>query len=309
MFFTNVSTTVPVGGTITGTFVVHSEREIDPTAIRVDLFGQETAFVVHYPPRPRFEGSALHAGAPAGQSLEQTQRFLEASVGWETGGAASGEFYRLPFSIELPADSPPSLRTGESDFVARRLHREPSAGMFVEYTLEGRVHHPMWTDHIEYQIVHVIPAVGVLGRIANLRADDSANGVSLMINPAATDVIPGRPITGFFQVLNPRNLKFESLTIALVRRVAYSAQGIEHTLEGPRFEGVVEVPHHQSQFAGQFSIAIPVGLDTIPAMRGHLFQSEWVFGASLKGGMLSEPLEVEAAAPPPMSPATFGSPP
>lgn len=229
----------------------------------------------------------------------QTERFLEASVGWESGGTESGGFYRLPFSFLLPPNSLPSLRTEDKDYVAKRVHRELSFGMFVEYTLEGSVHHPMWADHIEYRVVHVIPATSLLGYLPTLRGEEPAHALSLMVNPASPEANPGRPVSGFFQVLNPQGMKLETLTLSLVRRVAYAAQGVPHQMEYPSFDQVVEVPHHESRFAGQFSIPVPVSLDTVPPSTGALFSTEWVFRATLKGGLLSRPLVVEGPLGPP----------
>lgn len=294
MFFTSVPETVPLGGTISGTLVVQSEHSIDPMAIRVDLIGEETGFVMQRPPRTHPHTGNRPGQGPPEQSLEQRSRFLETSVSWGSGGRQVGDFYRLSFEFPLPADSPPSLRTGEEDYVASRVHRVPSFGMFREYTLEGRVQHPHWIDHVEYQIVHVVPPATSLGLLPNLRYNDAERSLVLMVNPAVREVVPGRPISGFFQLLNPKAVEFETLSIDLGRRVEYNVRGVVHQLDGPWFEQVVELRKHAGHLAGQFSVPIPGTIDTIPPQRGTLFASNWVFAAILKGGVLSKPISVEA---------------
>jgi hypothetical protein len=318
LFFENVTRRVQLGGTVTGTLVVEGSHPIDPSAVRVDFTAAEQAFVIEHDAKRRRHGepmttphpsSGVHLGPAAGpggrpsELVEETRPFIEMSVQGEGLGDAGSMVYRLPFSFEIPRESLPSLRTGVLRESGHAVYRPPPFGMFVEYLLEGRVHHPMWVDHVDVQPIDVRPPSTHLGYLTNLRLDDPARSLTLMVNPGTPAITPGTPLTGFFQVLNPQRVKLETLTISLVRRVRYAARGIAHLLEVPRYEQAVEVPHHEEKFAGQFSVPIPDDVDTLPAMRGTPFETEWVFQAHLKGGILSEPITVEEPVAPPPSTA------
>ena len=316
--FENLTRTARIGGAISGTLVVESDQPVDPMAIRVNLTGAEKAFVMSHGPQRRHgeppEGhppsQGFHIGPGPGRGgqagehgVEEIQKFLEQAADWTGGGQQQGTTYRLPFSFPIPDGSFPSLRTGVLTVSGHRVFHPPRFGMFVEYTLEGRVHHPMWMDNVDLQLVQVVPPPTHLGYLSSLRLDDSKRSLTLMVNPESPAVTPGVALTGFFQVLNPQKVKLETLTVALVRRVAYSAQGIAHMLEVPRYEQTIDVPHHEDKFAGRFSIAVPDDVDTLPSARGTLFATEWFFSAHLKGGILSEPITVESPVAPPPAPA------
>jgi hypothetical protein len=277
--------------------VVESAHGLDPSAIRVDLLGEEISFL-------RDERRVSLTGPQRGPTEEKSS-FLEASVPWGPDGQEQGGFFRLPFAFALPPNSLVSLRTGGKDYLDSRIHRILNRAMFVEYTLTGVVAHPRWVDQVEYKIVHVVSAGPLLGTLPNLGLADPPRSIAVSVNPTPSSFLADRPVTGFFQVLNPQRAKVERLSLSLFRRIDHRAQDLTDRLEEPRFEVEIELAHDQAQFAGQFSLPVPVSPDVTPPMQGALFSSQWVFRAELKGGLWTQPVAAEGPVIPPSTPLSL----
>jgi hypothetical protein len=304
IYFTDLTQRVAPGGRIRGTLVVESDKPMDPTDIRVDLVGAEIAFVEA---RAGGRTGVSFGSGPSNRSapLQDRRPFLDVSQIWDGTGQISGTTFRLPFSFDLPLGALATLRTGELRLGGHgefEVLMPPRFGMFVEYSLKGRVVHPHWIDTVELRSIAVAPPEGPLGALAPLRADSEDGSATLLVTPDSAVAVPGGSVEGSYQVLNPKEAKFEKLSVAVLRTISYSALGVPHVLEVPRYEQIIEIPREESAIAGRFSIPIPQDLDALPAFQGSIFQTNWSFAASLQGGFLTKPIVAQNLLTPPLPP-------
>ncbi len=294
-----------LGTVVQGTLLVDSNKPVSAAQLSLKFRGCEISQIrVHQQRQNRQET----------RTFEQTVPFLEQELPFDPAAFETpNEIRRVPFSVMVPANGPPSLQTAAMPATRGRLTPRPE-GLFVEYTLEARLDVPWWVDPVVIQAIPVFPAQRVLGTTPALRTPRDPSHPSVQLDVDAPQLVPGTIVAGSFQVANPTGKHLRSIAVRLDRRIEYAAQGVRRTVDGPRYESVVPLDTTETVCAGRFAIDLPNAPEATAPQQGSLYRSYWMLGAHVDVGFgfdvdvgeVVEPLSVPPPAPDPFAPSPDG---
>jgi hypothetical protein len=257
--------------------LVETEKPLNRNAVSLTLQGSEITQVTINRPT----GGGPHGGGTQTEVVTQTAVFLNQSVPLTVNTPMIGPgLVRLPFSTTIPAEATPSLGTAELARSRGRVFGRPN-GCFVEYQLEGRIDVPWWLDPIDREVVPMFSPRRVLGAVPGIRSPSGGARPSLSLDVDQSAILPGQPLTGSFEILNPEGKHLRSLTLGLQRYIEYTAKGHPGSSFGPQFTTTLALTTSDTTRAGRFELQVPNTAEATGPWTGSLFRTYWNFSVAL----------------------------
>lgn len=273
VFFGSLPDYALLGGKLAGVLSVETDKPLEMGWVSLKLTANEITQVTVQQPQPR--------GGSSSEVIIQTVPILEHLVDLAfPGSTLIGGSMSAPFSLDLPMTAAPSFATSAMPRTRGRMFSRRD-GCYVEYALEARIDVPWWLDPVDREMIPVFSPRRVLGAIDPVRIPGDGARPTIMIDIDQPAILPGTPVTGSWQVMNPSGKHLRSMTVGLQRYSAWTVRGRPGQTHGPEYTATIPLDTAQPSTSGHFGLTVPNTVDATGPWQGALFQTYWNFTVAL----------------------------